>query len=351
MASVKTSLSILACILGSLVTVHSVSAQDSSGPVIGANGPLSVESADGDYSIKLGGRIHWDYNRAEENDVVDEDAFDIRRARLYISGDIQDWGYKLQFNVGNNNGGTPEDVYIRYNGLSNGMRVTICRQKEPFGLNQLNSSNDIVFLERAASDEAYAPARSDGVQLNGSSGNTVYALGVFEDDADTSTFALTGRVASAVVRNDDMLVHLGLGHTSRGADISSTAFEAAMVSGPLHLQGEYYSSDNAGTDLSSHYLQAGWFLTGDSRPYSGGTFGRVKPNQASGAWEIALRYESGDGNFSDLELGNTDATSVGVALNWYINNFSRFGINYTTGEDNTGNDTGSEIRARIQVAL
>jgi phosphate-selective porin OprO and OprP len=350
MTPVKILLVILASALSTLAMAQSVLTEGND-LVINANGPLSVETANGDYSIKLGGRIHWDYNRAEQNDVVDEDAFDIRRARLYISGDIQDWGYKLQFNVGNGNGGTPEDVYIRYNGLSNGMRVTVGRQKEPFGLNQLNSSNDIVFLERSASDEAYAPARSDGVQLDLRSGNTVYALGVFEDDADTSTFALTGRVASAVVREDDLLVHLGLAHTARGADISSSAFEAALVSGSLHLQGEYYSSDNAGTDLNSHYLQAGWFLTGDSRPYSNGTFGRVKPNQSSGAWEIAVRYESGDGNYADIELGNTDATSVGVAVNWYINDFSRFGIDYTTGEDNNSNDTGSEIRARLQVAL
>ena len=350
MASVKTSISILVCFLGSLAVTQIASAQGDNNLIINANGPLSVETADGDYSIKLGGRIHWDYNRAEQNDVVDEDAFDIRRARLYISGDIQDWGYKIQFNVGNNNGGTPEDVYIRYNGFDN-MRVTVGRQKEPFGLNQLNSSNDITFLERSASDEAYAPARSDGIQLDGRSGNTVYAIGVFEDDVDTSTFALTGRVASAVVNNDDLLVHLGVAHTSRGADISSTAFEAALVSDRLHLQGEYYSSDNAGTDLDSHYIQAGWFLTGDSRPYSNGVFGRVKPNQASGAWEIAARYESGDGNYADIELGSTDATSMGIALNWYINNYSRLGLDYTTGEDNNSNDTGSEFRVRLQVAL
>ena len=350
MKTVKLSLALIACLATALSTAQE-SAIDSTNLVFKANGPLSVATADGNYSIKLGGRIHWDYNLAEENDIVDEDAFDIRRARMYISGNVEDWGYKIQFNVGNGNGGTPEDVYIRYNGLSNGMRVTIGRQKEPFGLNQLNSSNNITFLERSASDEAYSPARSDGVQLSGSAGNTVYALGVFEDDAERSTFAITGRVASALVQEDDFLVHLGLAHTSRGADISSSALEAALVSGPLHLQAEYYSSDNAGTDLDSHYLQAGWFLTGDSRPYSGGSFGRVKPNQASGAWELAMRYESGDGNYSDLELGNTDATSIGYALNWYFNDFGRFGVNYTSGEDNNGNDTGSEWRARIQIAL
>ena len=178
MALVKNSILLLSCVLSPLALAQSVSSGGND-LVINANGPLSVATADGDYSIKLGGRIHWDYNRSELNDIVDEDAFDIRRARLYISGDIQGWGYKLQFNVGNNNGGTPEDVYIRYNGFSN-VRVTIGHQKEPFGLNQLNSSNDIVFLERSASDEAYAPARSDGVQLDGRSGNTVYALGVLK---------------------------------------------------------------------------------------------------------------------------------------------------------------------------
>ena len=84
--------------------------------VVNLKGPIEIKTVDEDYSVKLGGRLMWDYNYAELNGVADEDDFSIRRARLYLSGNVKDWSYKLQFNVGNNNGGTPEDLYIRYNG-------------------------------------------------------------------------------------------------------------------------------------------------------------------------------------------------------------------------------------------
>lgn len=353
MTFVKPPALLLAIALSPIAVAQSDST-DGDDLVISTNGSLSVATADGDYSIKIGGRIQYDYNRAEENDVVDEDAFDIRRARLYVSGDVMDWGYKAQFNIGNNNGGTPEDLYIRYNGLSSGIRITIGRQKEAFGLEQLTSSKDNSLLERAAASEAYTPGRSDGIQIDGSSGNLFYALGVFEDEftgVGDSEFSVTGRVATPVVQSDDLLVHLGLAHTSRGGDVSSTGFEAALVSGSLHLQSEYFASESAGTDLDGYYVQAGWILTGESRPYSKGVFGRVSPSRPSGAWEVVVRYEGGDGNYSDIELGNTEASAWGLGLNWYTNSLTRFGLNYTSGDDEATNDSGSELRARVQFAF
>ena len=78
---------------------------DGSDLVVNINGPIEIKTSDGNYSAKLGGRIQWDYNYAELNGVADEDDFSIRRARLYLSGHVNDWSYKVQFNVGNDNGG------------------------------------------------------------------------------------------------------------------------------------------------------------------------------------------------------------------------------------------------------
>ncbi len=355
MRFIKPSIASLACLLASASIAQGQVTTDGNDLIIKTNGGLSVATTDGDYSMKLGGRLQWDYNQAEENGIVDEDAFDIRRARLYVSGNVKDWGYKAQFNIGNGNGGTPEDLYIRYNGLSNGMTVTIGRQKEPFGLEQMISSKDNSMLERGGPVEAYTPGRSDGIQLNGTAGDVYYGFGVFEDEdsSGTSDFTLTGRVTSAVVNTGDSLVHLGLGYTTRGDDISTVGLEAAYSVGPLHVQGEYFASDNAGVDLDGYYLQAGWIITGESRPYSKGVFGKVKSTDVAGAWEVVVRYEAGDGdgNYSDIELGRTDATALGVGLNWYANALTRLGIDYTTGDDENSTDTGSEFRARVQFAF
>ena len=104
-------------------------------------------------------------------------------------------------------------------------------------------------------------------------------------------------------------------------------------------------------DLSGYYLQAGYFLTGESRPYSGGKFKRPKPEGKGGAWEIVARYEDGDGNHSDIELGADDATAYTLGVNWYAHKNVKFGVNYTDGESNTSDDDGSEFRVRFQLTF
>lgn len=348
----------ISCAIAFLLAFNPAHAQEN--PVDGqilikTQGGLSLQTADGQYSLKLGGRVQYDYNRSEYNGTTDEDAFDVRRARLYLDGDLVDWSYKIQFNIGESNGGTPEDLYIRYEGFEN-LSITIGKQKEAFGLEQLGSSKDNGFLERTAASEAYTPGRSEGIQLAGQSGRVNYAIGIFEDEFSgtaSSDFAMSGRITSAVVNNSDLLLHLGVAYTSRAGDVSSTGLEAALVRGSIHLQTEYFASDNAGTELDGYYLQAGWILSGESRPYSSkkGVFGRVPPDRNTGAWEVVLRYEGGEGKYDDIELGTSDARALGIGLNWYANSYARFGLSYTSGEDQNSSDTGNELRARFQLVF
>ena len=321
--------------------------------IINTKGGLEVKTTNGDYRVKLGGRIQYDYNYAELNGKADEDTFDIRRARLYVAGDVKDWSYKVQYNVGDNNGGTPEDVYIRYNGWGKAAKITIGKQKEPFGLEALISSKDISFLERSAFSEAYAPGRNKGIQFSGAQGDVTYAIGAF-DEGDSNAdddFALTARATYAPIHTDNSVVHFGVAYSDRANDVSMAGLELATASGPFHVQAEYFDAELGNTDLDGFYLEAGWVITGEQRPYKGGKFKRVKPNNNSGAIELVLRYEDGDGKHSDIELGTTDATAYGVGVNWYLNNVVKLGLNYTEGEDQLSNDEGSEFRARIQLAF
>lgn len=319
--------------------------------VINTNGKFVVETADGSSAFQIGGRLQWDYNLAEENGVVDEDALDIRRARLYASFETGNWAYKAQFNIGNGNGGTPEDLYIRYKGLPGGWSATLGHQNEPFGLNQMTSSKDISMLERSAAAEAYSFGRSDGLLLANSFGTSTISAGVFEDDSTINSLAFTARGTHALNLDNGDLIHLGLDFSDRGNDTTNTGIEFAWVTGSAHFQAEHYWSDSAGTDMGGYYIQAGYILTGESLPYSGGAFKRVKASGNGGAWEIVARFESGDANYSDIELGNTDATAFGVGLNYYLNDNIRMGIGYTQGEDNNSSDEGSEWRARLQFTF
>jgi phosphate-selective porin OprO/OprP len=319
--------------------------------VVNIKGPIKITSSDGHYSAKLGGRLQWDYNYAELNGVADEDDFSIRRARLYLSGNVNDWSYKMQFNVGNNNGGTPEDLYIRYNGWGKQAVVTVGKQKEPFGLEQLESSKDISYLERSAVTEAYAPGRQEGILFSGQRGDITYALGVFEDDGANDGTAVTGRVTYAPIKSADQVLHFGVAHSNRDEDTDITGLEVAYARGPYHIQSEFISSEENDASREGLYVQAGWIITGETRPYKNGIFKRVKPGNSSGAWEVVVRYEDGDGAYSDEELGSTDGTSYGMGVNYYLNSFIRIGATYTDAKDNITDDGGSEFRARLQIAL
>ena len=334
-------------LIASLIAASALMASAANAEVIvSTKGGLKVTS--GECEFKFGGRIMYDYNRAEENGVVDEDDFDLRRGRLFASGKIsKNWAFKSQFNV---DGGGFEDLYLRYTGWGKGATVTIGNQKMPFGLEELTSSKDISVLERSAITERYAVGRAEGIQLSGKGGNQTYGVGVFTDDTSDSEVGFAARYTIAPVKTDTNVFHLGIAYRDINED-SAIGLEAAAVTGPFHIQAEYVDGEEEGNDdLSGYYIQAGYIFTGETRPYKDGKFKRVKPATKAGAWEGVLRYEDGDGNHSDIELGRTDADAFTIGVNYYPNSNLRFGINYTDGEDVDGNE-GEEFRVRFQLTF
>lgn len=320
---------------------------------INTKGGFSVKTTDGDFAFQLGGRIMWDYNNAQLNGVTDEDTLSIRRARIYAKGSIgDDWSYKAQFNVGNGNGGTPEDLYISYGGWGKAAKLTVGKQKVAFGLEEMTSSKDITALERSGITEQYAVGRQNAVKLNGAVGNTFYSVSAFEDSsAGDDDFGFGARVAHLPIKNDDMLVHVGAGYVQRGGDRQTVGLELAANVGSFHIQSEYFDEEQGATDRDGYYIQAGYILTGETRPYKGGKFGRVKPSNSTGAWEVFARMEEGDGNHSDIELGRVDASAYSVGVNWYVANNVKLGVNYSDGESNEAgsDDQGKEFRVRLQL--
>jgi phosphate-selective porin OprO/OprP len=147
--------------------------------------------------------------------------------------------------------------------------------------------------------------------------------------------------------------------------------EAATVFGPFSVQGEYYlvsAESNApgvsDPDFKGGYVFGSWFLTGESRPYKKGAFGRVKPKTTvgrggRGAWELAARYSYVSLDDSGFKGG--EETNITVGLNWYATKYARFMANYvyvdadpisevTTGVPNVDTDDKPSIymmRAQI----
>ncbi|HEX5103010.1 MAG TPA: porin, partial [Pirellulaceae bacterium] len=126
-------------------------------------------------------------------------------------------------------------------------------------------------------------------------------------------------------------------------DFHLFGLELAGVYGSFYFQAEYMQTmvNQIGGPVLTFdgaYAQAGWFLTGEHRPYNraAGVFDRLRPYEdffsfdglccGSGAWELAVRWSYIDLNSQNVTGGNLNDLTLG--LNWYLNPFSRLQFNY-----------------------
>jgi phosphate-selective porin OprO/OprP len=119
--------------------------------------------------------------------------------------------------------------------------------------------------------------------------------------------------------------------------------ELLWVEGPFSLQSEamvnLVNQNGVNSALPRAYAQAGYFLTGEHRPYDRktGTIDRVIPksnltfagtncNPGLGAWEVAGRWSWLDLNDNAIQGGTIVDYTAGV--NWYWNPYTKMVFNY-----------------------
>lgn len=122
--------------------------------------------------------------------------------------------------------------------------------------------------------------------------------------------------------------------------------ENLSVYGPLSFQAEAMAAivdqQTGGTaTLSGAYMQVGYFLTGEHRPYDriNGAIDRVKPFEdffwindggchccGLGAWEVAARWSYID--LTDGTINGGDMSNLTLGVNWYCNPYSKVVFNY-----------------------
>lgn len=264
--------------------------------------------------------------------------------------------------------------------------------KEPFGLEEIESSNHITFMERSLTD-AFVERRNLGVMLHRTftpQRRVTTSLGYYREANNDLTvfdgYGVTGRVTGLPVSGEDgrRLLHLGAALTYRDPSedrlrfasrpesnqapiLVDTGFfratedvrgglEAATVFGPLSLQGEYVFSHAGGTangeDLffPSYYVMASWILTGEQRRYrkNVGAFGVVHPERKLGAWELTGRFSYLDLDSGAVQGGRLQDWTAG--LTWYTNDYSRVMFNYIAA-DREGFDLLHIVQMRLQINL
>ncbi|MCB1441723.1 MAG: hypothetical protein KDJ72_01770 [Methyloceanibacter sp.] len=370
-------------------------------------GAPELSSSDGRFKFKVRGRVNVDYNGIDQDEAItgdpDVSAVELRRARLGVSGTLfYDWNYKLELDFAGDNASI-KDAFIEYTGLPVDIRAG--HFKTYNSLEALMSANYTTFMEKAAFIEAFSIDRLIGGGLSHYSNHWTAEAGIFATapEANQTTYLDDGttysaRVTVAPINRDRQVVHVGAStrhrddsgdprdgvsdplfqYRARGADLHladrlvSTpkiaeadtlwALEGAVVLGPFSLQGEYAQDTvetasalaSADPTYTGWYVSGSWFLTGESRPYEDGLFGRVKVKNSVaadgggwGAWQIAGRYDVLD--LSDQSGAIPSCTACGeqktwlIGMNWYLNDYMRLMLNVNQSEIAGGVNDGAEI--------
>ena len=340
-------------------------------PVAAAAVLPKLQSSPG-FTMKIGGRVQADAAFFDNDKTHNGNEQEMRRARLDLKGKIgHDWGYSLSYDFAST---AIKNANFSYLGFKD-TDLTFGYFKEPFSLEYQTSSKYTEFQERSMLDDSFDPPKRIGIGAfrhvaHGTREYTAYA-GVFGEavpsDVDKhgdSGIGVAGRATYAFVHTDDRLLHVGASAEWRNpgdgevVDIGShpgahlatqlidtgpiqavdsqlkTGVEAAGMWGPLALQGQYTREQirrnlgQPGLTFGGWYVQGSYFLTNDSRAaaYDGGAFGGIKPNGRYGAWQLALRYDHL--NLLDKDVRGGEESNAAVALNWYINRYLRWSVDY-----------------------
>ena len=329
------------------------------------NGALVFSSDDGQFKWWLDARVNLDGAFFIEDKNSLGDGVQLRRARLAVKTVLWgNWYAETDVNFAQEIVAM-KDAFLRYDNLFRHTGyVRVGNFKEPFGLEEVTSSRNLLFLERSQGLDAFVPNRKMGLEVAHFAPGYRVAVGMFGPDvtvyetgAKDMTWNFTGRATWNGLRTDKSVLHLGAAGSWRQPDFASGTLrfktrneyhvnnykyidtdnisgverygmadgEAAYVNRRLRLQGECTGvtvrreASYPDLSFSGGYVCASLFLTNDNHPYEweDAEFGKVIPKGKYGAWEIATRYSKVDMTSHDVLGGVSDAFTLG--LNWYAN--------------------------------
>ncbi len=371
---------------------------------------IKFRTKDGATEFSIGGRVHYDAVFMHQSTSLDSlfdaipDNVEVRRARLSFTGTINDaMAYEFEFTFGEQL--EYADMYFAFLKVPLIEKITLGHFREPFGMEEMTSSNSIVFMERSLTS-AFGPSRNTGVMLQkefldkklrayagffritndlgtdlkGNGEHSFSTRVAYQPISDSSLnrslhvgasmriYRPQERILEIKTQNESNIapMYINTGEITNVSNVKQVGAEIGYSIKKLCLQSEYIhafavekqvgSDQKQVRDHNSFYLMASYFLKGGTRTYSNSSnrFSSIsvdrmrEKGKLGSAWEIAARLSQI--NIAMSEEGIRRMTDVTFGLNWYFNSNSRFMMNYVVasmGDDLRAN----ALQFRMQVTF
>jgi phosphate-selective porin OprO/OprP len=382
------------------------------------NGKLVFQSEDGNFRWWIDSRIQVDGAIYFENKNALSNGVDLRRLTFALKSTLwKNWYAELDVDfaeaVSTKSQIELRDMFVKYTFSKFNLSLQAGNFKEPFGLERLNSSRLLTFLERSAASYAFPLGRRVGVQARywtdfaqitaavmghetgtridkgqrdeGFSTNLRATIAPINHLGENLHFGLAGsyKIPDAVsdlkantieinARTETYVFNPKFLHTGDISDVdyfNRYGAEVLYINGPFYFQSEYMGTsvyrwyEKPTINLKGGYVMGTWMITGETRYYYAdeGEVGPVEaPKHCWGALEFAVRYSITDLNDKGTDINGGQSNQLTLGLNYYPNTSIRLMLDYSyvnldqfaTRKGNLiGNDDFSFIQMRVQASL
>ena len=320
---------------------------------------LSYNNGD-DFQTTITGRLHYDGANYANGDQNGTDLRDATITWKTKTGANWSTKFEAEFSKGET---VTKEAWGAYKFAEN-WTATLGQMKEPFGMNQLTSGADRSFMESAL-PTVFQPKTHLGMSLKTKGDAWHLTAGAYGRSVDAnSNESLSARFVALPWRHDEGFLHVGLAASYRnptgdangtlrykvrpetfvnGTSLLNTGtidqvencrllgLELAGAHRSFHYQGEWTSSkvmrEGVGQDATFNgwYMETGYVLTGESRPYNAGTgvFKRLKPSKQRLPFALELTARYSTLNLTDTGAGyhggDTKNATVGLSLYMGLN--------------------------------
>lgn len=373
----------LSCILGALYTNTSFAKNDDFNAKLNnlqkqinelkkanSNSSDALSLLDG---LDIGGRIHVNGTWQDAKNDSSSD-LSVRRARLTVNKQINNWELQLQADFAGN-GTYLEENYLAYH-FNDNSSIKIGQTLIPGFLEREKTTDDMsAILWNSEERLGWIPSYLIGINYSYRSSNFGFSSGIYGNGVDNEeksgnyiNYNTTARTWYSPINNEDSVVMIGLNGMyqdmkDKDQNPSSYSYSAYGVSKQMHVGLElflqwknlYLASDYMNTQfkfynapktdavkvgaLSSEFV---WNITGEKTYYDGeyGVYGGVEvANPVSkggfGAFQFVSRYSQADGKIGYL----SETKDYTFGINWLPEDNVKFlfGFSKVKDKDFAGN--------------